>query len=72
MNPPLARRIRFTLHYDGSAFFGWQLQARERTVQGEVERVLSRLLDTRLTRYVHVDTQDYRQRRLPRPGTGRR
>jgi DNA replication protein DnaC len=36
------------------------------------ERVLSRLLDTRLTRYVHVDTQDYRQRRLPQPGNGRR
>lgn len=39
------RRIRFTLHYDGADFYGWQLQSRERTVQGEVERVLSRLLD---------------------------
>lgn len=38
-------RIRFTLHYDGAGFHGWQLQARERTVQGELERVLSKLLD---------------------------
>jgi DNA replication protein DnaC len=28
------------------------------------ERVLSRILDTRLTRYVHVDGEDYRLRRL--------
>lgn len=27
------------------------------------ERVLSRILDTRLTRYVHVDAEDYRRRR---------
>src|SRR5690606_10127525 len=37
------RRIAFTLQYDGSAFFGWQLQPDRRSVQGEVERVLSRL-----------------------------
>jgi tRNA pseudouridine38-40 synthase len=41
-----ATRIRLLLHYDGSAFFGWQLQARERTVQGELERVLSRLFSS--------------------------
>ena len=38
-------RIRFTVHYDGRDFFGWQVQAKERTVQGELERVLSRLFD---------------------------
>lgn len=32
-----------TLHYDGSDFHGWQFQSRHRSVQGEVERVLSRL-----------------------------
>ncbi len=36
------------------------------------ERVLSRLLDTRLTRYLHVDADDFRQRRLPPAGPGRR
>ncbi len=39
------RRIRFTVHYDGRDFFGWQLQPGQRTVQGELERVLSRLTD---------------------------
>jgi tRNA pseudouridine38-40 synthase len=39
------RRIRFVLHYDGGEFSGWQLQPERRTVQGEVERVLSRLFD---------------------------
>lgn len=36
------------------------------------ERVLSRMLDTRLTRYVHVDAGDYRRRRLAPSGNGRR
>jgi len=39
------QRIRLLLHYDGRGFFGWQLQPRERTVQGELERVASRLFD---------------------------
>lgn len=45
MNATETHRIRFTVHYDGRDFFGWQVQARERTVQGELERVLSRLFD---------------------------
>ena len=36
------------------------------------ERVLSRLLDTRLTTYVHVDAEDYRRRRVPPGANGRR
>jgi tRNA pseudouridine38-40 synthase len=44
MNDRPPKRIAFTVHYDGSSFFGWQLQREERTVQGEIERVLSRLL----------------------------
>ena len=45
MENPGIHRIRLTIHYDGSAFFGWQLQPKHRTVQGELERVLSRLLN---------------------------
>ena len=45
MNPPEERRIRLTLHYDGGAFFGWQVQPAARTVQAELEAALSRLLD---------------------------
>ena len=45
MDTPDTHRIRFTLQYDGAAFRGWQLQPGLRTVQGEVERVLARLLN---------------------------
>ena len=45
MATPDSHRISLTLHYDGGNFFGWQLQPDQRTVQGELERVLSRLLN---------------------------
>ncbi len=38
------RRIRFTLEFDGTAFYGWQRQAAgERTVQAVVEEALAKL-----------------------------
>lgn len=40
---PPERRVRLTLHYDGAAFAGWQVQPGERTVQGELETALRRL-----------------------------
>lgn len=43
------RRFKLTLHYDGGAFFGWQVQPGARTVQGELEAVLSRLADRPVT-----------------------
>ncbi|MEO7964780.1 MAG: tRNA pseudouridine(38-40) synthase TruA, partial [Gemmatimonadaceae bacterium] len=35
--------LQLVLHYDGTAFSGWQIQPERRTVQGEVERVLAEL-----------------------------
>ena len=43
--PP--RTVRILLEYDGAAFAGWQRQDALRTVQGDVERVLERLLGAR-------------------------
>jgi tRNA pseudouridine38-40 synthase len=37
------RRIAMRLMYDGTDFFGWQRQSRGRTVQEELERMLSRV-----------------------------
>lgn len=37
--------MRATVHYDGAAFAGWQAQRTVRTVQGEFQATLSRLLD---------------------------
>ncbi|MBX3132935.1 MAG: tRNA pseudouridine(38-40) synthase TruA [Gemmatimonadaceae bacterium] len=37
------RTLQLVLHYDGAAFAGWQVQPGQRTVQGELERVLERL-----------------------------
>ena len=43
MASPDERRIRLTLHYDGGAFLGWQIQAEGRTVQAELEAKLAQL-----------------------------
>ena len=39
-----ARTFRLTVAYDGSAFHGWQKQPGPRTVQGELEAALGRVL----------------------------
>lgn len=49
MSAPESNRFRVTVHYDGSAFHGWQLQPDRRTVQGVIEAALARLADRPLT-----------------------
>jgi tRNA pseudouridine38-40 synthase len=43
------RNIKITLEYDGTEFAGWQIQPEERTVQGEVTRVLNRIVKEEVT-----------------------
>ncbi len=42
----MERNLLLTIEYDGSEFFGWQRQPDKRTVQGELERVLSKVCAT--------------------------
>ena len=45
MTPPDTQtRIALVLHYHGAKFHGWQFQPDVRTVQGELERALARLM----------------------------
>jgi tRNA pseudouridine38-40 synthase len=37
------RNVLLTIEYDGSEFHGWQFQPKQRTVQGELEQVLSHI-----------------------------
>ncbi len=45
MEAPGTLRVLLTLHYDGSAFHGWQVQPDQLTVQGTLQDTLSRLID---------------------------
>lgn len=36
-------RYRATVQYDGSEFFGWQVQPGKRTVQGEIETIVNKM-----------------------------
>ncbi len=50
-------RYKLTIQYDGTFYFGWQLQPNKRTVQGEVEKALMRFMST--------------SKRIPVHGSGR-
>lgn len=43
------RNIKLTIEYDGTHFSGWQRQAKERTVQGELEKALRKLIAEKVT-----------------------
>jgi tRNA pseudouridine38-40 synthase len=43
-----SKTLKLTLEYDGTEFFGWQVQPDQRTVQGEVERALADVTQERV------------------------
>ncbi len=47
----MIRNFKIIVEYDGTCFSGWQRQKNRKTIQGELERVLSRILnqDIRIT-----------------------
>lgn len=45
----MERNILLTIEYDGTGFHGWQKQPGERTVQGHLEAVMSRLFRTEIS-----------------------
>ncbi len=45
------RKIKLTLEYDGTHFFGYQTQKNKRTVQGELEKALRRLFQKKIISY---------------------
>jgi tRNA pseudouridine38-40 synthase len=45
----MIQTFKLTIEYDGTGFYGWQRQAQNPTVQGELEQVLSRILNQSIT-----------------------
>jgi tRNA pseudouridine38-40 synthase len=43
------RTLKLTLAYDGTDFAGWQIQSKQRTVQGTVQEILQRITGEPLT-----------------------
>ena len=43
-------RYKIIVQYDGTAFYGWQTQKSERTIQGELELALKKINDSRNVR----------------------
>jgi len=43
------RNIRLSIEYDGTDFFGWQIQKRKRTVQGKIAEALKKILGEKVT-----------------------
>lgn len=43
--PPTRKNFKITIEYDGTPYSGWQVQPRQLTIQGELQRILSIILN---------------------------
>src|SRR3954471_3404037 len=43
--PCVEMNFKLLIQYDGTDFHGWQVQENDRTIQGELERVIGMLVD---------------------------
>lgn len=43
------KNFKIVIEYDGTDFFGWQRQKERQTIQEEIEKVLSRILNQKIT-----------------------
>jgi len=42
------RNIKLDIEYDGTDYFGWQVQKRKSTIQGEIKKILERILKEKI------------------------
>jgi len=42
------RNIKLDIEYDGTDYFGWQVQKRKSTVQGKIKKILERILEEKI------------------------
>jgi len=47
----MTKNFKLSIEYDGTPFFGWQIQKNEKSVQGEIEKVLSIILNQTIKIY---------------------
>ena len=45
------RNLKLTVEFDGASYAGWQFQPRHRTVQGEIESAVGKVLQKKVTVY---------------------
>ncbi|MEE9442419.1 MAG: tRNA pseudouridine(38-40) synthase TruA [candidate division Zixibacteria bacterium] len=48
----MSRNIKLKIEYNGSDYSGWQYQPKQKTVQGEIERAIKKVISKKATLYV--------------------
>jgi tRNA pseudouridine38-40 synthase len=45
----MLKNFKITIEYDGTDYHGWQRQAHDRTIQGEIEKALMTMTGNKVT-----------------------